>query len=540
MPDDTQRATERVVLEQNQALSRSLLWRIQRAFFEQHGVEAWRQGIVPQYVTSNPYIANAYARVVFGFLRDWFAPPAADPAGRPPDRSQPVYIIELGAGSGRFAYHFLKQFSGFSGQPALKNVSIRYVMTDVAQRTVDYWCNHPSLLPFVAAGQLDMARFDAERPGDLRLIHSGTVLAPGAVINPPIVIANYVFDGIPQDSFDIHEGRLYENLITLTSTQPEPDLGAPDLIGRVAMSYERRIAPDAYYEEPDFNQILRAYQERLAHTTITFPCAALRCLHYCAQLADGRFMLLSADKGYHREAALLHQGDPALSLHGSFSMMVNYHAIAQYAGLRGGETFQTSHQHTSVCIAAFVFGRPPEGYAETRLAFKEAMEKGGPDDFFALKKVIERHYAAFELDALLAYLRLSGWDANIVLDSFPTLLAQAETAAPPHRQELHRAIQQVWEMYYPLNEASDLPFHLGMLLQTMAFYPEALEFYQHSLQMWGPDPSTFHNMGMCQYGLRRLDAALAAIEEALDLDPGFEAAKAMRLQLWAEITDQAL
>ncbi|MGZ3458161.1 MAG: hypothetical protein ACXU86_06590, partial [Archangium sp.] len=61
----------RFVLEHHQRLSRSLLWGCQRAFFERQGIEAWRQGIVPNFITSNPVIGRAYAQVVLGWMRDW-------------------------------------------------------------------------------------------------------------------------------------------------------------------------------------------------------------------------------------------------------------------------------------------------------------------------------------------------------------------------------------------------------------------------------------------------------------------------------------
>src|SRR6185369_11831847 len=86
-------------LEENQRLSESLLWRLQRNYFERQGIEAWRSGAVPHHITSSPFIADAYAKVVMGFLRDWKL-----------DRRAPIYIVELGSGSGRFAYAFLKKF----------------------------------------------------------------------------------------------------------------------------------------------------------------------------------------------------------------------------------------------------------------------------------------------------------------------------------------------------------------------------------------------------------------------------------------------
>jgi tetratricopeptide (TPR) repeat protein len=528
------------LLEEPCRLSRSNLWQIQRKFFEQQGVEAWRQGIVPHYITNNPYIANAYANVVFGFLRDCYAAANQGEDNSFPalDLSQPIYIVELGAGSGRFAYHFLKKFGGFFQNSALKDLPVQYVMTDFAGRTLDSWREHTSLKPFVESGLLDFALFDAGQPGELSLIHSGKTLAPGTVRNPLVVIANYFFDGIPQDLFSIQAGRLYENLVTLSSPQPEPDLGAPELLQRIEIVYERQPVTTDYYDDPDFNKILQRYQDRLAETSFTIPTSGLSCIRYLNKLSGGRLMLLSADKGYNREEALLNLGEPGLNLHGSFSMMVNYHAIAQYTAQQDGQTLQASYPPASLCIAAFLFGRPPGNYIETRQAFNEAIEKGSPDDFFTLKKAIENHYDDFSLEQLLAYLRMSGWDANILLHSFPVLLTRLESASAPLHQQFYRAIRQVWDTYYPIGEEDDLPFHLAVLLQAMAFYPEALEFYDRSLQLCGPDPGVFYNLAMCHYSLRQLDAALTSIQEALELDPEFEPAKAMRITLQSAIGGQ--
>src|SRR5690242_11625574 len=89
-------------VETRQRLSRSILWKLQRSYFHRAGIEAWRGAAVPHYVTNNPALAHAYAEVFLGFLRD--ARAELDPA-------EPVTIVELGAGSGRFAYLFLKAFT---------------------------------------------------------------------------------------------------------------------------------------------------------------------------------------------------------------------------------------------------------------------------------------------------------------------------------------------------------------------------------------------------------------------------------------------
>jgi SAM-dependent MidA family methyltransferase len=88
------------LLEQRQSFSQSLLWEIQRHYFAARGADAWRSGEVPHYVTSNPVIADAYAEIVFAFRRDRQALFPGD---------EPLYLCELGSGSGRFAFHFLKR-----------------------------------------------------------------------------------------------------------------------------------------------------------------------------------------------------------------------------------------------------------------------------------------------------------------------------------------------------------------------------------------------------------------------------------------------
>tara|TARA_R110002073_G_scaffold43375_19_gene120759 strand:- start:1442 stop:1723 length:282 start_codon:yes stop_codon:yes gene_type:complete len=60
-------------LENFVPLSRSPIWELQRSYYSRLGVNAWQPNMVPNYVTTNPFIAQSYARVIEGFLED-FAP----------------------------------------------------------------------------------------------------------------------------------------------------------------------------------------------------------------------------------------------------------------------------------------------------------------------------------------------------------------------------------------------------------------------------------------------------------------------------------
>src|SRR5580692_7941888 len=83
-PDATDR---KIVIEQHKRFSESALWRMQREYFDKEGINAWVNQ-VPFYITSNPFIAASYAKLVVAFIRDTIAQ-------HPDAKNHPFYIMEL-------------------------------------------------------------------------------------------------------------------------------------------------------------------------------------------------------------------------------------------------------------------------------------------------------------------------------------------------------------------------------------------------------------------------------------------------------------
>ena len=512
-------------LEANQRLSQSRLWTLQRQFFEQQGVKAWHNGKVPHYVTNNPFIANAYGKVVFGFLQDGLAAAALDP-------SQPVYLLELGAGSGRFAYHFLKQF--FAGYPhsALRQIPLTYVMADFAPKTLDFWLSHPALKPFVAQGVLDFASFDMATLDPLKLLKSGVLLTADTLKNPLVVLANYFFDSIPQDLFKVRDGQLYETLVTLREPEPAADLPPADRLKTLEITYRDRPITADYYSNPAWNRVLHYYQQQLEDTSLLFPTAALDSLEYLRQMTGDRMLLLSADKGPSQASALEGHQRPHFAFHGSFSLSTNYHAIAQYVQHHGGQAWLPNHQPHSLQVCAFLLGDFQNGQ-ETQQAYQSAIQNTGPDDFFNIKKIIEPHYSNLSLPQILGYLRFSGWDSNIFLGCWASLVAQVENAPASMIQDLSQAIQQVWEMYYWIGEAQDLPLQLSRLLTKMGRYADAIAYLDHSRQIHGDKPETWLHQAVCHLKLGQAEAASVALDRVLAQQPQSKSAQALKQALAA-------
>src|SRR6185503_18970612 len=101
-------------------------------------------------------------------------------------------------------------------------------MTDASPSVIEFWRDNKRLQQFVDSGTLDYAQFDLLDLAPLQLLNSGATLRAGTVANPVVLIANYIFDSIPQDAVSIKDGQLYANLVTVSASSPELDLKAPD------------------------------------------------------------------------------------------------------------------------------------------------------------------------------------------------------------------------------------------------------------------------------------------------------------------------
>lgn len=531
-PDDQPQA--HFILESKQRLSHSILWKLQRNYFNGHGIRAWNEAVVPHQITNNPWIAGAYAQMVFAWLRDWQSGSEESRL----DLDQPVYIIELGSGNGRFGYLFLKKLLYLLGCSTLREISIKYVYTDFTEYNLDVLRSHPTLQPQVKAGLVDFARFELEEDTELHLSESGEVLRVGTVRNPIVVLANYVFDGIRQDLFRISGGELQEGLVTISAMQEGADLQNPELVSQVLVNCEYQSTSAEFYDDPAWNRILAGYRERLADTVILFPSAALTGLGNLRKIAADRLLLLSGDKGDVHEQGLSGRDQLHLAIHGSISLMVNYHAIGQYVLGEGGEFLSTSHLHSSLKITASLFGHPAAGHCDTRLAFDEFIEARGPDDFYSLRSSAERDWESMSLQEIVNYVRLSGWDHSVFLGCSAVLMEKAKSAHPTEIQELELMAGKVWENYFPLRETYDVAFHLGMLSMVILRFPLAIEFFQRSLELYGSGAATATNLAISYGNLGRWPEALSQVKQALEIDPELEAARALKEEIEGTITAQ--
>lgn len=520
-------AGEDVVLEERRRLSESLIWDLQRRFYDTRGPAAWAAGGLPWYVTSNAFIASAYARVIAGFLRDadrlgWLA------------RDAPVYVVELASGSGHFAFLLLRELTSLRSRiPVLASLRLRVVMTDFTETNLAAFARHERLMPFVDSGDLDFALFDIERDDALRLRSSGEVLAPGTLANPLVVAANYAFDSTRQDAFRVKDGRLFELLATTTAAAPVEDREDPALMARVKTRYDTAEVARGRYADPVLDDVVHAYGGTVQDASFLVPVAAFDCVRRLAAIAADRMLLVSADKGVAHLDELTASTDPARVLHGhAFSMLVNFHSLGEYALRRGGTMLATSSRDATLKVAALLLGGGGSDFPETALAFGDQIERFGPHQYFHLLRAAKKHPEP-PLELVLALLRIGAWDYRVVLEFATALVKTAGQGTKAQQRELKEGLARAQEGFYAMDR--DLPFEIGRIHLALRRPVDALRSFTESLRLFKEHPATLFNAALClrQLGNRKL--ALQLLERVLVLSPGDEKGKTWRDRVAAEI-----
>eukprot|EP01053_Blabericola_migrator_P001120 Blabericola_migrator_1__1119@NODE_1287_length_4891_cov_200_399668_g869_i0_p1_GENE_NODE_1287_length_4891_cov_200_399668_g869_i0NODE_1287_length_4891_cov_200_399668_g869_i0_p1_ORF_typecomplete_len973_score187_41GFO_IDH_MocA/PF01408_22/2_6e08Coatomer_E/PF04733_14/6_4e05Methyltransf_28/PF02636_17/0_00019TPR_15/PF13429_6/0_00084TPR_12/PF13424_6/0_0017TPR_MalT/PF17874_1/0_003TPR_19/PF14559_6/0_006TPR_14/PF13428_6/52TPR_14/PF13428_6/0_72ANAPC3/PF12895_7/0_016NARP1/PF12569_8/4_5e03NARP1/PF12569_8/0_02Me len=204
--------------------------------------EAWTSNQVPMFVSSNARLCRDYATLVYNYMADFYS------HVKPEDRKT-MYILELGAGHGRFSFLFLRMLlnnlpmmraSGFPEQPFV------YVFTDIAQGNIDTCRKHYKMIPYIEQGWLDFSLFDANCPQkDLHLIVKNQPIPEGS---PLVVISNYVMDSLKTDAIQVIPKRFMDpaetgvmlslTRVSIYSDREEPNIEDPTVLGRATFGWD--------------------------------------------------------------------------------------------------------------------------------------------------------------------------------------------------------------------------------------------------------------------------------------------------------------
>lgn len=307
--------------------------------------------------------------------------------------------------------------------------------------------------------------------------------------------------------------------------------------------------------------------------SILLPIGALRALRRLTSFAGGRALVLSGDKGNNNHEQFRGLMDPHVAVHGSFSVMVNYHAIGLYCTSRSGFVLHDPQEEASLKVSVLVFTRgdtespsacvtsdPSVSFADLdsnaltwtgneveRLSaarslafphlcrtFHDSIISFGPNDFFVLQKSIKEDTQRPALKAVVALLKLSNWDPDVFYKFRDVILQQVPTCTIKLRNDLCRNLPRVWANHFMLDKDKDVAFEVGRLYYGLRMYEDAVRFYWTSIASSGEHHVTFHNMGLCYYSLGQVDAAMENFNKALWLKSDYVKARAWQQKLLRE------
>lgn len=189
-------SAEATLLQDWTPLSRSLEWRLAQFYWASAGVEGFLGGEVPYVVNNTAWVGRAAASVFLAHQENLGG------------KHEPLLVLELGAGLGLFARHFLDALRSECLDMGRNEYDrVVYFITDGSERTAERWIEsdlfnaHPS---HVVVGVTD-----ALLPDRVRVIGNAAPLpshalslakdrygkfSPGAF---HAIFANYLFDSLP-------------------------------------------------------------------------------------------------------------------------------------------------------------------------------------------------------------------------------------------------------------------------------------------------------------------------------------------------------
>ncbi|HEY4832571.1 MAG TPA: tetratricopeptide repeat protein, partial [Waddliaceae bacterium] len=328
----------------------------------------------------------------------------------------------------------------------------------------------------------------------------------------------YFFDTIPQDLFRVKDGGLEEGRITLVAERQNANKNDPALIETLEASYEYYpiSLPEEYYpNQPELNKILKSYTKILKQEPFLFPIGSFQSLKYFSNLSQDRLLLLAGDQGVCTEEQLQTWGEPKISKHSSFSIAVNYQAIAQFFRQEKGFGWLTHFSDPKFVVLGGGLGGEEKSFPEAHLSFREHIDAFEPVQYWKLTNLSDEIVEKLTLDQLLILIQLGNWDPLVFNSFFEAIRKKVPFISDSTKGVLARVISHVWERFYPVDGAEgQFVMNLGVLLFEIGHYNEALFFFKKALEMMGEDRDLLMNIAKCYRILGDHSLALVFLHKA--------------------------
>ena len=365
-----------------------------------------------------------------------------------------------------------------------------------------------------------------------------------------ICIANYLFDSLKHDVFQCQSPQLREGLVELRANVIDAlDPTNPAILDRLVPKWTfQSLEPvtvsasssptsssaagatfDCYPSEPAWNQVVQYYTDAGHDSTFLIPVGAFRCIQRFLHMSHSNLLVISGDKGYSHPEAFHSLDPPHLAVHGSFSFMVNYHAVQLLMRALCPNTsvaLNTTQHEGSLKITALIACRTSSGtierdFGSTIQSYRTRIDEFGPSDFFFVSQSV-KDVPSPSIRHIVATIKLSCHDAEVFFRLSDCILEKIDEQIDLINLDIVGIMERVWRNYFRINVANDVPFEMGRICFGLGMYKPALEHYANSHCVIGSNHVTYYNIGIVLYELGDFAAAERLLLKSLQLDTNYD------------------
>ena len=286
---------------------------------------------------------------------------------------------------------------------------------------------------------------------------------------------------------------------------------------KISVDYSVDEIKGSYYGDPHLDSILDEYKKSLTESSFLFPIGSFHAIKFLKKLANNKLFIISTDKGYSTVESLDHLGHPSISFHGSFSMMVNFHAMGNYFKNSGGDYFlQTPRRgiKTSVFASELNLRDMPL----TWIAIEKYVEGYSPSDYFTLHRRMSDSFQECSLDTIASHMQMAGWDPHIYLKLSNRVTSLIDGSDSDTITFMAHNMSKMAENYYYMPKTECIFFEIGVFFHAIKRYDEAVKYYEMAQSFVGEQFGLYYNLALCQHHLTRNAAALENFKRAFVLD----------------------
>lgn len=511
-----------LILEDFVPYEQSSLWKIHDSYFAQRGGAAWSAGEIPSLATSSYAMARQQAKLLVALVRELEGRGALT-------ADEPVRVLEVGSGSGKFAAMFLRALErgcGERGRALLGRT--RYLITDYSAMNLRDALAHPDLAPRVTAGLVTGALLDLRRPHELATLDGAPIHDRFAA-----VIANYVCCVLPlrtfkksgQDFFERRvrialeaelasgetpEGAARRNLEAILATPT-----APALMAGLQLFFDWAPVDLARaFASPETREVIASTVRNFPEATVQYPTAFLDfTLSVRDRLVPGGVLVVNDygtveldDLEGERERRPAHYGNTLN--HGVdfpiFDVFCKHHAL---------DLVRTTNPLFSVHTAAIGYGA--ELSPEFRKAFRRIYVRN--DEGLSLLELQAAADAAVKRADHGTAARLYERCVRLEPDSSDMLFALGENSFEAGQTRLAlRCLLRGRRL--DRDKRRDFDFALGRVYMRLHRFERARRAFERSV-LREDDPSTRSNLGRVSEILGDREAAFRHFCRSLELAP---------------------